>query len=139
MKTLAHWLLVCVFGLMMVGCDSGGSDDDDNPFRLYEVRYEVEGTFTNICSAAWTVSGGGTASQIVSHIDGSAALPFGIDVDITPTIRPFAIAMAVSCLAQGDGSNRSLQARIIVDGEVVDEASGSGPNLSLTVSHALVR
>lgn len=137
MKKLVRWWWMLGL-LVMVGCDSGGSDDDNDPFRAYDVRYEVEGTFTSICSAAWTVSGGGTASQIVSHPNGSATLPFGIDVEITPNTRPFAIAMAVTCLAQANGSEGSLAARIIVDGEVVDQAASSGPSVSLNISHLLV-
>lgn len=129
-RPLFLWVLVI---LAVAGCDSNGSDDEPRGVGdTFAVRYEVEGTFTGICAAAWTTNGGGTASQ-------SITMPFSQEVAITPTMRPFSIALAASCLANPDGSAGSLTARILVDGDEVQQNSGSGPSVSVTVGHLLVQ
>ena len=122
------WMLV----LALAGCDSNGSNDEPRGVGdTFAVRYEVEGTFTGICAAAWSTNGAGTASQ-------SITLPFAQEVAITPTMRPFSIALSASCLANADGSGGSLTARILVNSAQVQQNSGNGPSVTVTLGHVLV-
>lgn len=131
----AVFALSLLFPFLLAGCDSSedGGPDDGPQQTEFLVRYELTGVCTGIRAIAYNVtSGSGTNG-------GSATfeLPWSFEQTVSAPTSPTATALAATCQA-ANGTTHSLNARILVDGEVRGSQSAEGTtDISVNVGVSL--